>query len=432
MFELLRYYTFWTLDFFKGSHFKKHYKDIKFINENFSLQASKSKRSKHLRQILEHAITTTSYYKSYSVDLQEFPVVTKAVIRDRFNEFESTKFIDKKKHKVSTSGSTGTPFTTYLDMNKRMRNSVDTIYFSKMAGFKLGNELFYIRLWDQQHQKNKLSFWLQNIKGHDVSKLSDVDIESLLKKVTSNKNRKGLLAYASAYDTICHYLDKKKSKSMCCNVTSIIAISECLTPYARESMKKYFCCDVVSRYSASEMGIIAQQQKGNGNFDINWASYYVEILKINKDSPVDYGELGRIVITDLFNYAVPMIRYDIGDLGIIDIDKQTKIPVLVRIEGRRMDMLYTTAGVLISSHIVHQICLFKGVKEYQLIQEGEKQYIFRVCVTPEFTEEKKLVSDYKKYFGNDALIKVEYVNSIPLLSSGKRKKVINNYYKPKA
>lgn len=430
MFEYLRYVAFWFLDFLKGGSFRKNYKDVKSINENYTSEKSKNRRNKYLNDVLHHAIMTTSFYKKLPLKskLENFPVVNKNIIRDHFHNFESTLFKNKKNYKVSTSGSTGTPFSTYLNKIKQIRNSVDTIYFAEKSGFKLGKKLFYIRLWDQQHKKSRLSFWMRNIISHDVSNLSDADISELLNNVTKDKTDKGFLAYASAYDTICHYLDKIGSGQVFCNVKSIIAISEGLSDYARASMKKYFCCDVVSRYSASETGILAQQSVGNTNYDINWASYYIEILNIDDDTPVSFGKLGRIVITDLFNFAVPMIRYDTGDLGVMNLIGDNKAPVLSKVEGRKMDMLYNTDGELITSHIVHQICLFNGINQYQLIQETEALYKFKINVTDDFYQEQELIETYQPYFGKDADIKIEYVDDIPLLSSGKRKKVINLHY----
>ncbi|PCI11970.1 MAG: CoF synthetase [Flavobacteriaceae bacterium] len=431
MIEYLRYLAFWFLDFLRGGSFRKSYKDVKSINENYDSETSKIKRESYLNAILQHAIDTTLYYKNLDLQpkLGSFPVVNKNTIRDNFVDFESTLFKDKKKYKVATSGSTGTPFTTYLNNNKRIRNSVDTIYFAERSGFKLGKKLFYIRLWDEQHKKSRLSYWIQNIVCHDVSQLTDQDIEGLLKKITEDNSNKGFLAYASSYDAICHYLDKINSAPVFCNVSSIIAISEGLSDYARTSMKKYFCCDVVSRYSASETGILAQQSVGSLNYDINWGSYYIEILNIDDDEPVSNGELGRIVITDLFNYAVPMIRYDTGDLGVMILDGENKAPVLSKVEGRKMDMIYDTKGDLITSHIVHKICLIKGIKEYQLIQEEKKKYVFKISATPDFVDQEALIKEYKNYLGDDATIEIEMVESIPLLKSGKRKKVINRYYK---
>jgi len=423
----LRYYVFWFFDCFKKYKVCTHLKEIKFINENTSSDKAQKILKERTKEILNHAKKTTSFYNDYSniSTLSDFPVVNKNILRDNFDKFRSSIFLNNKfNHKVSTSGSTGTPFTTYLNINKKVRNTADTIYFAEKTGFRIGYKLLYIRLWDEQHKRSKLSYWIQNIIHHNIFNLKDNDIDKLIKTLKKDNSPKGIVAYASAYDSICQYLDNKKINALNFNVKSIIAISESLSTYAKKSIEKHFGVPVVSRYSASETGILAQQSLTSNNFEINWASYIIEILSFDSDKPATQGELGRIVITDLYNYAVPLIRYDTGDIGIMSIDAKNRL-VLSKVEGRKMDVLFNTDGELITSHIVHKICLYEGIKQYQLIQKGKKDYLFKINATDDFVDEKDLIESYKKYFGKDSNIKIEYVDDIPVLSSGKRKKVIN-------
>jgi phenylacetate-CoA ligase len=422
----LRYKLFWLIDRLQKNNIRRHYNEIKFLNEDYNSSSAQVVINTYKNNLLEHAINSTNFYKDYSeCKFEDFPVVNKNIIRDNFSDFESIFYKRKQRFKVSTSGSTGTPFITYLNKNKKLRNSADTIYFANKSGFNIGDKLFYIRLWDTQHKKKFITSWILNIVSHNISDLRDVDIKELLDNITNDKSNKGLLAYASAFDTICQYLDKINSKPIDCNMKSIIGMSERLSEYAKLSMEKYFGVPVVSRYSASETGILAQQNINESNFNINLASYVVEILNLDRDETVKHGTLGRIVITDLFNYSVPLIRYDTGDLGTMILVEN--LPVFSKVEGRRMDMIYNTDRELISSHIVHEVCLFKGIKQYQLIQIDEKDYLFKLSTSNEFKQEDVLINKYKKHLGEDANITVEYIDYIPILSSGKRKKVINKY-----
>lgn len=208
----------------------------------------------------------------------------------------------------------------------------------------------------------------------------------------------------------------------------MISIAEGLNQFTINTLHKHFGLSVISRYSNNENGIIAQQESGSSNYHINWASYVVEVLNLENNTPSKLGEQGRIVITDLYNYAVPMIRYDTGDIGVLDILKNETLPVLTRVEGRKMEMLFNTNGEIITSHIVNRVGLYKGVKQYQLIQQSKKNYLFKINITSEFNSEKEIIKTYLKYLGNDAIIEFQYVDEIPLLSSGKRKNVINEYY----
>ena len=187
-----------------------------------------------------------------------------------------------------------------------------------------------------------------------------------------------------------------------------------------------------SRYSNVENGIIAQQLPNSGEkFIVNSASYFIEILSMNTDKPVIEGELGRIIVTDLFNYAMPLIRYDTGDIGVKRIVR-TEIgeeEVFTKIEGRKMDSIFNTNGELVSSFLItNGMWNYSELIQYQFIQKNKKNYCFKLNIDKEFKREKELIEEFTEYLGKDAKIDIEYVNEIPLLSSGKRKKVLNIWH----
>lgn len=431
--EKLRKILFWSVDYIKGRNIRKHYKDIQSINEDYFSSDSKMKREKHLQNILDHARTTVPFYKNQksSNSLADFPVIDKALVRENFEEFKSQDFLNKDNHKVTTSGSTGNPFHIFHDRNKRARNTADTIYFAKQAGYEIGSRLYYLRLWDKQYGKSKFLSWVQNISMHSVDELKEEDISKLIHQLQTGSSTKNILAYVSALHSICKYLDNKKAEPLNCKVNSVIGIAEGLNDYVRDRIGKYFNIAVISRYSNSENGIIAQQNLRSKCFEINWASYHVEILDLNQDFPVKPGESGRIVITDLFNYSMPLIRYDTGDVGVLDFDKDKRQLIFKNIEGRKMDMFTNTKGEYISSHIIHHILQYDEIDQFQFIEEENKKYIIKLKVSSDFdfSTETGLINQYKEYFGTDAMIQIEYVKDIPLLLSGKRKLVINNAIK---
>src|SRR5690606_9962439 len=134
-----------------------------------------------------------------------------------------------------------------------------------------------------------------------------------------------------------------------------------------------------------------------------------------------------IVITDLFNFAMPLIRYDTGDVGVMDYDSNGNRLVLTQIDGRKMDMFTNTKGELISSHIIHHILQYKGIDQFQFIEEENGDYIIKLKVLPSYNykDGERIYNQYEGYFGEGAVIQLEYVDDIPLLPSGKRKLVIN-------
>ena len=431
MLQKIRKKIFWALDKVRGAKVSSHLKEVSGL-----IQSKDSKKIHYLNDrkdvLLNHACNSTSFYSSFSEtdSLQDYPVVNKTIIREDFGAFLSSSFTDEERVPAVTSGSTGTPFTVYHDQDKKNRNTADTIFFAKKAGYDIGHRLIYLKIWAEEKMSSPLHYWMQNIVPVDVIKLTDDKISSLLFNLEQKKCRYSILGYVSALESICKFLDRMEKDKVDADVASIITMSESLTPYVKEKMETYFGASVYARYSNLENGILAQQVPGsNGRYLVNRASYILEILKMDSDEPARPGEPGRIVVTDLFNLAMPMIRYDTGDIGIKseETDEFGNI-YLDKVEGRKLDILYDTSGNVVSSYIMYKnMWQYTEIKQYQLIQEDEKSYTFKINIDGEFERESQLVQEYKSFLGKDAEFTVEYVDEIPLLSSGKRKKTVNNW-----
>lgn len=125
---------------------------------------------------------------------------------------------------------------------------------------------------------------------------------------------------------------------------------------------------------------------------------------------------------------MPLIRYDTGDLAYLSPNKKdiNGAPVLERIEERKVDLIRNTNNEVITSHIVTlNMWKYAELKQYQFVQKGSKDYVFRLNPWKEFSREQELINEFRGYLGNDANITIEYVDEIPLLSSGKRRLVTN-------
>lgn len=431
MLQSIRKNLFWTIDFFKGGKIRMHYNDIHSILKNPNSAESKNKRNESLDKLLKHAVTTTPFYREFADygSLDDFTVIDKNIIRDYYDDFKSAQHKNKKNYSAYTSGSTGTPFKLLHNKNKRDRNSADVIYFAKQAGFEIGHRLYYIRQWDAYNSPKPWITTIQNVYKHPVSKLSKPDLENLLQKMANDTSSKGIICYASVLDELKGYLESTANKPKIKNIKSIIAISEALKDNVRLSMESYFGIPVVSRYSNVENGILAQQDLGSRDFQINWASYYIEILDMDNNTPAKPDALGRIVVTDLYNYCMPMIRYDTGDVGQFSVTNKNgeQYISLKKVEGRRLDMLSNTKGEMMSPFLVYHILKYPHIIQYQFIQENQNTYRIKLNVSSDFDSAQDIVTEFKQHLGSDADVEIEYVNDIPLLSSGKRKFVINNY-----
>ena len=430
IFQQIRNKVFWAKDFFYNNEIRNNIQDIKNILEDYHSEHSKSRREQLLADILRHATHHTPYYQQFkgSTRLSDFPVINKGTISRDHTNFLSFDFREQDCYKILTSGSTGTPFKAFQDRDKKIRNTADTIYFAKKANFKIGQKLIYMRRWSTDVRRSRLRAIMQNLSMVNVTELNEAYFEKWLRELRTDRSEKCLMGYVSGFTQLCKYLDKIKSPPLDCGLTSIIAVAESLSDYCRISMEKYFGVPVISRYSNMENGILAQECPGERHFNINWASYVIEILHQEKDDPVEYGKEGRIVITDLFNHIMPMIRYDTGDLGIMALNDQG-IPVLKNVLGRSMDMIYNTRGEMINPAVVRELKYYHEIKQFQMIQQDRCSYTIRLTVDGPFNRHDELIRKYKGHFGEDAQISIEETDEIPVLASGKRKLVVNNYSK---
>ena len=185
--EKLRQLIFWILDMLKGSPVANHLKEIDSTIKGYpdTRQFVENK----LAVMLQHAAATTDFYSTYkSGSITDFPVINKTIIRDNETAFISTKFNKASLHKVVTSGSTGTPFCVYHNAAKKQRNTADTIYFAKQAGFELGQKLYYFKIWNNINKKNWFNTGSQNIEACNVFDLSDAAIEQLLIRLNKDQS----------------------------------------------------------------------------------------------------------------------------------------------------------------------------------------------------------------------------------------------------
>ena len=423
---------FWLLDRFKGGKIKKEYDDIKCIFE--LSDGYQEKIDMYTSDLLQYAAQHTNFYCSYkNKKLSEFPVVNKSIIKDHIDDISSDEYKGKQLHEMHTSGSTGTPFVSRQNEKKRNRVLAELIYFGEKAGYQLGERYIFFRVWMEANKKSKIESFKQNLIPVDILHLDDDNLEQIRLLLLKDQKIKYLLAYASTYDKLSKYLEKWKHKPEDFSIHTIISSSEVLQSSTRERLKRIFGCNVISRYSNQENGILAQDNTVADEYEINNASYVIEILRLDSDEPVSEGETGRIVVTDLFNYAMPFIRYDTGDVGTLSFRKTKsgdKIPIIKCIGGRMVDMIYDTKGTPLTPHTWSvYMWKFDKLNQYQFIQNGERDYLLKINVQEGVYTDEELAEHLKSVLGQDANIEIQRVSDIPVLASGKFKKTVCNYKK---
>lgn len=427
--EYLRRFGFWVIDFLKGSPIRKNYRDItQMLSDD---EYCERQKERYLKKLLDDVCNYTDFYKEYKgvYDLQNFPVINKNMIRDRENEFLSRKFDKEKLHTILTSGSTGIPFKAYQNKGKRNRVLAAIIYYGNKIGYRVGKRLVYLRFLEENTKKSRLKQFIQNERIYRVNNMNDKNIKNICKEMMEFKAETTILGYPSTLSLIADTFNDM-GISRVNKVSGIIAIAEALSMGNRRKLEELFNCPIISRYSNQENGVLAQEGDIYNEYYINKANYIIEILKLDSDERAKEDEVGRIVITDLFNSAMPMIRYDTGDIASL-INKSINgkdTQILTNLEGRRLDMLFDTSGDRISPFSIDEVfhdLLY--VRQYQLIQKTKKNFTIKlVCKDKSDVEEDKIMLRLKAVLGLDASIELIYSEGIPVTNSGKFKYIISH------
>lgn len=426
--ENIRRKSYFFLDKLRGGVVRKYLNEFDKLN-NDVLKKSKNKDVK-LNRILKHAVETTSFYSEfdYKKGLSAFPVISKQLIRENYNKFCSSLFLRKDLIPVHTSGSYGVPFTFYLTHEKKYRQHAEVIYYGRWCGYDVGVKHAYIR---STPFKSFMKKWMQNEVFYACEHLNDDFISSSLSSLKKDKIQV-IIGFPSAIAYLASASIAKGLTPRDYCIEGVITSSENLTDSHRKIIKQAFGCIVNSRYSTEEFGVLANECIQEKGFHINDASYYIEVLKINSDEEASPGEVGRLVVTDFFSYAMPLIRYEVGDLGIISDRKCScgiDTPMLEQFSGRTMQILLDTKGNKLFPMAFDTVMeVYPEFLQYQIIQETEKSYKLNIVLQKnDVVNIDEIAFRLRNWLGSDANIKINIVDEIEQLPSGKRPYIINNY-----
>jgi phenylacetate-CoA ligase len=412
---------YWTLDALKGSPIKNRYQHLKSVREG--------NQDDSLLKLLEHAIKTVPAYSSIpKPSLNLFPVVNKDTYRKAYDNFRSSAFPDESQlHSIYTSGSTGTPFKAIQNKDKLLWHQAGLIALNESIGWNLGDRFIFMRVWGMGHDAGWLSRTMTNMVPVNVIGFNEEESQRVRRIVLNDKKLDIIFGYSSTLEKLAETALTSKEKPQDYGLKLIIADSEQLTKEARGKIEKAFQCPVYNRYGNNENGILALAGSDDV-FVVNYPEYFVEILKLDSDEQVKYGELGRVVITDLYNYAFPFIRYDTGDLAIAGQMKNDQCIELLELSGRVSSTLRDVKGGIVTETTV--AAFFKtipNVKRYQVVQEGVNEYIVNVEGT-DMLDDNAINSKMYECFGDEAIIKINRVSQI---QPGKNGKYSTTIYKIK-
>ncbi|MCJ7651793.1 MAG: hypothetical protein MUP85_24590 [Candidatus Lokiarchaeota archaeon] len=338
-----------------------------------TLEENKKIQQKKLYKLIEYAGKNIPYYKqlikdhhmqfsedTIFEDIKKYPLLTKDVIRNHFDELY--KFRDHSYYRNTSSGSTGEPVIFYQDSRYFAWNIAVKIIFDEWAGRKIGESM--MRLWGStldisnvgQGFKGYLKQLLSGVTTLSSTKMSEKDMHRYFKVI--NTIKPGLiLAYANSMGEFTRFI---QNHDLTIYSPRAIMTSACvLFPEIRKNIEDVFQATVFNRYGSREVGDIACNCEKSIGLHLIPDIHYLEVVD-DEGREVKTGKSGNIIITLLTNYTMPLIRYKIGGRGVLSEKNglcRHGLPFLEKIEGRIVGHFKNKFGDIISGGFFFAILL---------------------------------------------------------------------------
>ncbi len=416
-------------------------------NQWRSYEELKNDQEKQLSHMINFAYNNVPYYHNLFKelrlipedikkieDLQKLPILTKEIIKYNYEDFKPINLDKIRYYERFTGGSTGTPLKYRLDKFDRFLSGALLYRGWGYGGYELGDRM--ILLGGSSLDIGTGSYLTK--RAHEISrnikKLSSFDMEKkeILNyiKIINSFRPKFIRGYASSIYFISKWIEENKLENRLeiHRPLAIFTTSEKLYPNMKEKIKTVFNSDVFDTYGLNDGGVGCYECQEHNGFHIDTERSILEIVN-NEGNELDYGE-GKIISTSLYNYSMPLIRYDTGDLGIISNDIcgcGRGYKLLKEIIGRSVEILFTPEGKNIHGmFLVYILKVCKGIKEYQVIQEKLDKIVIKIVPEKNFDEKQlEFIRNEIRKKSKGWIVEFELIENIQRTSSGKYKFIIN-------
>lgn len=395
-----------------------------------SPEAIRARQLAALRSVLKHAFDTVPYYRAAWTkadihpsdvkrleDLDAFPILTKNDIRRHERALISNLYEPSKLRLKRTSGSTGVPLNIRIDEPAAQWKAACTLRSDQWSGYRLGQRI--AKVWgNPEYRRFGLKGRLRNALFDralylDTLNLTDARIAAFANRL--RRHKPGLL-FGHAHSLYLLARSLRKAKIDDIRPSGIISTAMILHDWQRSVTEAAFDRPVTNRYGCEEVSLIACECEEHHGMHINSDSVYVEPSKEGRS----------LIVTDLSNRAMPLIRYQNGDVA-AGAERRCRcgrgLPLLERVEGREADFVITPAGRLISGiSLTENFALhIAGAAQVQIVQESIDRLRLRIVPDDGFGDASRRQIDamVEEMFGDLVRCEVDLVDAIPQELSGK-------------
>lgn len=404
-----------------------------------------------LKKMLDFAYHNIKYYKQQfdivgfnpdsfaSIeDLRNVPILTRTNLQENLNDLLVT-YVDKKKLiRDQTGGSTAAPVSFYYDKDCLAWRNASEIRHNKWAGFDIGMKCAGI--WGARRDfYGKISlktrvrrFLTSNFIILDASSITEEIFEEFTEKMSHFKPS-FILAYAGALTYYAKFLQEKKIVPF--SPKAIITSAEFLADSDRSLIENVFGTKVYNRYGSREFSIIASECEKN-TMHINDECLHLEFIR-EDGSYCKWGEEGDILITQLQNYSMPLIRYRIGDRGTPLKNGclcGRNLSSMKMTSGRITDFILTPVGRMVSGAAItaYVIAGIEGLGRVQIYQKEIDKILVKVEKNVLFNRESLIQLEQKlRNFLDNTTPVFEIVDRLTVPESGKLQFCVNELLRKK-
>jgi phenylacetate-CoA ligase len=387
-------------------------------------------------KILEHHFKTNAYYRKLCNDKlpeqwADVPVLTKSDFQVPLQERLSKDFTAKNTYINKTSGSSGHPFTFAKDKSCHALTWANII--KNFGAFGLDfNSSFQARFYGIP--LNKLGYYKERVKDglakryrFPIFNINEKTHESYI-KAFKTKSFDYINGYTSVIVLFAKYLKQEGLilKEICPSLKVCIVTSEMLFEDDKLLLEQQLGVPIINEYGASELDIIAFQDLDK-SWRINTETLFVEVLN-EQNEVLGLGQAGKLVITSLYNEAHPFIRYEIGDIGALDLKSTPKHTILKTLVGRTNDLAKTPSGKVVPGltfyYVTKTVIEDKGnVKEFVVKQTKLDTFKIEYVSKEELTEtlKNKIREALTSYLEPGLQLELKRVKQLSRSKSGKLK-----------
>ncbi|MDX1964655.1 MAG: AMP-binding protein [Pirellulales bacterium] len=397
-----------------------------------------------LRKMLTHGATRVPYYQKllpsggelasrdpYDI-LSRLPILTKDLIRQNFADLKSRDLATRRWHENTSGGSTGEPIRLIQDREYAERVAAVALLYSALIGREIGQP--EVVLWGSEKElftgsrgwKTRLNNWLSNTTYLNAFAMTPERMRAYISELNQRRPRL-ILAYAQAIYELALFAEREQLPVA--PQHAILTSAGTLYPFMREKLEQVFGCAgrVFNRYGSREVGLIACERPGYRGLVASPWTNYIEVVD-DAGQPLSPGEEGEIVVTSLVNYAMPLLRYAIGDRGILG-QPQNGRQILTRVLGRNVDAFVTADGGLIDGeYFTHLLYYRDWLWKFQVVQKTPRHLVYKLIPTERPCPPAELTEIREKsqlVLGIQTTVDFEFVKEIPPSPSGKYRYTIS-------